>query len=50
MSLGQKITYLIELDHVWVTDFLKNFDLASDALNILLIIDLLLLKDFDGNL
>ena len=30
--------------------FLEDFDLASDALYVFLVVDLLFFKDFDGNL
>ena len=43
-------TYLVELDDVWVANFLEDFDFSSDSLNVLLIVDLLLLEDFDGHL
>jgi len=43
-------TYLVELDDVRVADLLQNFDLAGDALNVFLVVDLLFLQDFDGNL
>ena len=43
-------SYLVELDNIGVADFLENFDLSSDPLHILLVIDLLLLEDLDGNL
>ena len=43
-------SYLVELDNIRVADFLENFDLSSDPLHILLVIDLLLLEDLDGNL
>ena len=33
-----------------MTDFLENFDLSGDSLDVFLIIDLFLLKNFDGNL
>ena len=40
----------VQLDDVRVADLLENFDLASDALHIFLVVDLVLLEDFDGNL
>ena len=43
-------TYLVELDDVGVAHLLQNFDLAGDALNVFLVVDLLFLQDFDGNL
>jgi len=39
-------SYFVELDDVGVADLLKDFDLTSNALNIFLILDLVLLKDF----
>ena len=42
--------YLVELNHVWVTDFLENFDLSGDSFDIFLVVDLFLLQYFDGNL
>ena len=46
--LGQ--TYFVKLDHVRMPNLLQDFNLTSDALNILLIVNLLLLKDLDSNL
>ena len=43
-------TYLVELNHVWVTDLLENFDLPCDSFNVLLIVDLLFLQNFDSDL
>jgi len=43
-------TYLVELDDVGVAHLLQNFDLAGDALNVFLVVDLLFLQDFDGHL
>ena len=45
-----KKSYLIELDDVRVANFLQNFDLSGDSLNILLVIDLLFFQNFHGNL
>jgi len=42
--------YLVELNDVRVSDFLENFDLASNSLYVLLVVDFLFLKHFDGNL
>ena len=44
------MTYLVELDDVGVTNFLEDFDFPSDSLNVLLIVDLLLLENFDSDL
>lgn len=45
-----KKSYLIELDDVRVANFLQNFDLSGDSLNILLVIDLFFFQNFHGNL
>ena len=39
---------LIELNDVWMSDLLENFDFPGDPFNVLLIIDLVLLKNLDG--
>ena len=44
------VSYLVELDDVWVTNFLQNLDLSRDAFHILLVVDLFLLKNFDCHL
>jgi hypothetical protein len=41
---------LVQLDHIGVTHLLQNFNFARDAFNVLLIVDLLFLQDFDGDL
>jgi hypothetical protein len=40
----------IELDDVWVSDFLKNFYFSCDAFDIFLIVDFVLLKNLYCNL
>lgn len=42
--------YLVKLNDVRVSDFLENFYLASNSLYVLLVVDFLLFKHFDGNL
>ena len=43
-------TYLIKLDDVGVTDLFENLDFSGDALNVFLVVNLLLLQDFDCHL
>ena len=40
----------VELDNVGMTNFLEDFDLSGDSLNILLIVNLILFQNFYGNL
>ena len=40
----------VELNHIRVTDLLEDFDLASDAFHIFLVVDLVLLENLDSNL
>lgn len=40
----------VQLNDIGVADLLENFDLASDALNVFLVVDLVLLENFDGDL
>lgn len=40
---------LIELDDVWVSNYLQNLDLSRHALNVCLVRDLVLLQNFDGH-
>ena len=47
---GRGATYLVELDYVGMSNFLKNFDFPGDAFYILLVVDFLLLENFDGHL
>ena len=42
--------YLIELNNIRVSDLLQDFDFPCDSLNVFLVVDLVFLKDFDGNL
>lgn len=41
---------LVQLNHVRVTDLLEDFDLASNAFDIFLVVDLVLLENLDGDL
>ena len=43
-------TYLVELNDVGVADLLEDLDLARDSLDVLLVIDLFLFENLDGNL
>jgi hypothetical protein len=45
-----KSTYLIKLNDIRMTHLLQNFNFAGDTLNVFLIVDLLFLQDFDGDL
>lgn len=45
-----EFSYLVELNDVGVADLFENLNLASDAFNVLLVVNLLLLQDFDCNL
>ena len=40
----------VQLNHVRVPNLLKNLDFPRDTLNVFLIVDLVLLEDFNGNL
>ena len=44
----QILTYLIQLNHVRMSDFLENVDLSCDPLNVTLVFDSVFLKDLDG--
>lgn len=44
------MTYFVELDDVWVSDFLQDSYFTVDALEVGMVLDLVLLQDFDGNL
>ena len=44
------LVYLIELDDVWMSHFLKNLDLPGDTFYVLLVLDFILLKNFNSNL
>ena len=46
----ETFTYFVELDDVRVANLLQNFNLPRNSLNVLLVVDLFFLKDFDGNL
>ena len=41
---------LVQLNHVRVSHLLQNLDFSSDAFNVFLVVDLVLLQNFDGNL
>jgi len=41
-----RLDNLVQLDNVGVANLLQNLDLASDTLDIFLVIDFLLLKNF----
>ena len=41
---------LIELNNIWMPDFLENFYLSSNTFHILLIVDFVLLENLDGDL
>ena len=43
-------TYIVELDDVWVSDFLEDCDFAIDTLQVGMVLDFLLLEDFYRNL
>jgi len=40
---------LIELDDVGVSNFLEDFNFASNTLNVLLVVNLFLFEDFHGH-
>ena len=42
------MTYLIQLNHVRMSDFLENVDLSCDPLNVTLVFDSVFLKNLDG--
>ena len=42
--------YLVELDDVWMANFLKNIDLTRDSLHVSLILNPILLENLNGNL
>ena len=41
---------LIELNDIWMPDFLENFYLSSNTFHILLIVDFVLLENLDSDL
>ena len=43
-------TYLVELDNIGVADLLEDFYFSRDAFNVLLVVDLFFLQDFDCHL
>ena len=44
------MTYFVELDDVWVSDLLQDSYFTVDALEVGMVLDLVLLQDFYGNL
>lgn len=40
----------IQLNNIWMPDFLEDFDFSRYPLYILLVMDLVFLKDFNGHL
>ena len=47
---GRMNTYLVELNHVWMSDFLENVDLSRHPLHIALVLDSVLLQNLDCDL
>jgi len=47
---GMRPTYLVELDNIGVADLLEDFYFSRDAFNVLLVVDLFFLQDFDCHL
>ena len=45
----EKISYLIKLNDIWVPNYLENMDFPRNSLHIGLILDLILLEDFDSD-
>ena len=45
-----RLNDLVELDDIGVANFLQNFNFSRNPFNVLLVVDLFFLKDFDGNL
>eukprot|EP00354_Favella_ehrenbergii_P007088 CAMPEP_0170455612 /NCGR_PEP_ID=MMETSP0123-20130129/3522_1 /TAXON_ID=182087 /ORGANISM="Favella ehrenbergii, Strain Fehren 1" /LENGTH=138 /DNA_ID=CAMNT_0010718815 /DNA_START=2532 /DNA_END=2948 /DNA_ORIENTATION=+ len=41
---------LVKLDDIGMANFLENFDLSGDPFNVLLVVDLFFLQNFDGHL
>ena len=50
VKLFFSFNYLIELNDIWVSYLLEDFDFPSDSLDIFLIVNLVFFEDFDGNL
>ena len=44
------VTYFVKLDDIWMPNFLQDSNLTVDALEVGMVLDLVLLQDFDGNL
>ena len=47
VKLFFSFNYLRELNDIWVSYLLEDFDFPSDSLDIFLIVDLVLLQNFD---
>lgn len=45
-----RLNNLVELDDIGMANFLQNFNFPRNPFNVLLVVDLFFLKDFDGNL
>ena len=43
------ITYLVKLDHIWVSHNLQDVYFPCHSLDVRLVFDLVLLQDFNGN-
>ena len=50
MLKGNSYAYLVELDHIGVSDFLKDLNLPGDSLNIFVVLYHLFLENFYGHL
>ena len=50
MFKGNLYAYLVELDHIGVSDFLKDLNLPGDSLNIFVVLYHLFLENFHGHL
>jgi len=49
-ELGLCLNDFVELDHIWMPHFLKDFDLARNALHILFVFDLVFLENLHSDL
>ena len=50
IELSRCLDDFIELNHIRVPDLLQDLDLPRDSLDVLLVVDLVFLEDFDGDL
>jgi len=50
VELALRLDDLVQLNYSGVSDLLQNFDFSSDSFNVHLILDLALLKYFNGDL